>query len=93
MTSTSAIESGLQDVEAAFALTVIDEAATYCAGNDVVSRSRAIDMLLDVRNAFTGAPEVTSAVDQALCTMPGVTMVTGRWMTEALAYLRAMVAR
>ena len=46
---------------------------------DVLSRSRTMDALLDLRLEAAGRDDVTSLVDAALADLPGKTMVPGDW--------------
>ena len=51
---------------------------------DVLSRSRTMDALLDLRLEAAGRDDVTSLVDAALADLPGKTMVPGDWYRERL---------
>ncbi len=51
---------------------------------DVLSRSRTMDALLDLRLEAAGRADVTGLVDAALADLPGKTMVPGDWYRERL---------
>ncbi|HAB58042.1 MAG: hypothetical protein CL433_03000 [Acidimicrobiaceae bacterium] len=51
---------------------------------DVLSRSRTMDALLDLRIEAAGRGDLTSLVDTALADLPGKTMVPGDWYRERL---------
>ncbi|MEM7142226.1 MAG: hypothetical protein AAF548_14475 [Actinomycetota bacterium] len=54
---------------------------------DVLSRSRVIDALLDLRLDATSRPDVVDLVDKALADAPGKTMVHADWWREQLDML------
>jgi hypothetical protein len=65
---------------------LIDEALAAING-EVLDKSRVTDRLLDLR-LVTDSPELVSAVDGVLGGVPGKTMVTSEWWTDALNGLR-----
>jgi hypothetical protein len=72
------VAMGMSDLE-----TYIQAMRTDVTG-DVLSRSRTMDALLDLRLEAAGRDDVTSLVDAALADLPGKTMVPGDWYRELL---------
>lgn len=54
---------------------------------EVLSRSRVIDALLDLRLDASGNPDVVGLVDQALAGVPGKNLVQTDWWREQLDLL------
>jgi len=52
--------------------------------DEVCSRSRVMDSLLDLRLVAESRADVTSVIDSALADLPGKTMVPGSWYRERL---------
>lgn len=50
----------------------------------LVSKSRVVDGLLDLRNAVANRIDAVDAIDRALATMPGQTLVPREWAVEVL---------
>ena len=53
----------------------------------VLSRSRVIDALLDIRIDAAARSDIVTAVDQALADVPGKNMVSADWWREQLDML------
>lgn len=51
---------------------------------DVLSRSRIVDALLDLRLDANGRSDIVGMVDAALADVPGKTMVTADWWRAQL---------
>ena len=54
---------------------------------DVLSRSRTMDALLDLRLEAGSRSDVTALVDDALANLPGKTMVPADWWRDRLDML------
>lgn len=51
---------------------------------EVCSRSRVMDALLDLRLEAGGRHDIVDIADEALCDLPGQTMVPSDWWRERL---------
>jgi hypothetical protein len=77
--SRGGVAMGMSDLE-----TYIRSHSPRTSTGDVLSRSRVMDALLDLRLEAAGRDDVTSLVDAALADLPGKTMVPGDWYRERL---------
>lgn len=59
----------------------------------IISRSRVIDGLLDLRSAAGADREIVGVIDEALTTMPGQNQVEVSWAVEVLARISDLAAR
>lgn len=59
---------------------------------ELVSTSRVVDVLLDLRQLWSESPPLVDLVDSMLASLPGRSVVTNEWWTAQLDVLEAQLA-